>query len=164
MFILLHSIKEKIHQIPKKFLETLLSFVDNLDKPHQNTSSNLDFFNELIEQYNTLQTIAQLNTCSIQFKIILLHVVGALASLLCGIAGGLVGMIRGAWNYEPFKGLGIGLVTGYWLGATTLSRYNDMNSVGSMIGFFIKNLSPFSEDFFNTSQSTESLSITATSP
>lgn len=121
LFILLNSIKEKNHAQTKDFLETFLALLNNLNKLHQIDLFEPTFFNEIVMQFNMLQTMAQTNTYSNQFKIILLHTIGAVASILCGIAGaligGMVGLIRGTWNLEPFKGLGIGLFTGYFLGS-----------------------------------------------
>ncbi len=121
LFILLRSIREKNNGMAQEFLEALSELLDNLNDLHQQTSFDLSLFSRTYEQYNKLQTIAQINGYSHQCKIIVLHVGGAIAAVICGIAGGLiggvVGLARGIWNLEPHKGLGIGLFTGYFIGA-----------------------------------------------
>ena len=121
LFILVNSFKGKNTPINDVFLEVLSTLLDDLNKLHHSNSFDAATFNQLIEKYNKLQTIAQTNTFYNQTKTILLHVGGTIASFICGIAGGLIGGIigltRGTWNLEPFKGLGIGLFTGYFLGA-----------------------------------------------
>jgi hypothetical protein len=121
LFILLHSINKKNNEMTQEFLETISELLDNLNDLHQQTSLDLALFSTIYENYNKLQTIAQLNGYGHQFKILVLHIGGAIASVICGIIGGLIGGIiglaRGTWNLEPHKGLGIGLFTGYFLGA-----------------------------------------------
>ncbi|MCL9682491.1 hypothetical protein [Legionella maioricensis] len=121
LFILLHSIKEKNNEASQKLIVVLSELLDNLNDLHQLISFDLTLFNKIYENYNKLQTIAQINSYGYQFKIIVLHIGGAIAAVICGIAGGLVGGIvglaRGTWNHEPHKGLGIGLFTGYFVGA-----------------------------------------------
>lgn len=121
LFILIHSLKEKKNEMTQEFLEALLELLDNLNDLHQQTSLDLALFSKTYENYNKLQAIAQINGYAHQFKIIVLHTGGAIAAVICGIAGGLiggiVGLARGTWNLEPHKGLGIGLFTGYFIGA-----------------------------------------------
>lgn len=121
LFILVNSIKEKNNQMTKEFLKELSILIDNLIDLHKMGSFDPDLFNQITEHYNQLQTIAKTNTFAAKTKIILLQTGATIASVICGIIGGLIGgvigIVRGTWNLEPFKGLGIGLFTGYFLGA-----------------------------------------------
>lgn len=122
LFVLVNSItKEKNNAMAEEFLKVLLKLLHNLNDLHQGDSFNVAVFNQLSENYNKLQTIAQLNTSGAKLKIILLHIGGAIISIFTGMIGGLIGgtigLFRGTWNLEPFKGLGVGLFTGYCIGA-----------------------------------------------
>ena len=121
LFILINSINEKNTKMTNKFLDVLSELLDNLNDLNRPDSIKAPLFIELFKNYDKLKTIAQTNSLSSQSKIIVLQIGSTLASFVTGIVGGLtggvVGLFRGTWNLEPFKGLGVGLFTGYFLGA-----------------------------------------------
>ena len=97
----------------KSLIETMSSPSSAEQLPTQFNAINLRF-QKLVDLSNT-------NTLGIKVGYALLHVIGAVAALLCGIIGGLIGGVagfaRGLWSVSnPLKAAGIGVVMGLALG------------------------------------------------
>lgn len=74
-------------------------------------------FDSINKRYQTLLNLSKTNTLEIKVGYALLHVIGAVAAVLCGIIGGLIGGIagfaRGLWNgTNPFEAIGVGVALG----------------------------------------------------
>jgi hypothetical protein len=121
LFILLNSIKDKNTQMTGKFIVAFTDLLDNLNDLNHRVTFSPDTFATLFQNFSRLQSITQTNTSTSHLKIILLQIGSTIVSFITGVIGGTIGgiagFVRGAWNLQPFKGLGIGIFIGYILGS-----------------------------------------------
>jgi hypothetical protein len=122
LYILVNSVKNKNTGKNAELLNKTLTIIDNIQIVLQpEPEQALDTLYKLWGSYKQLQNIAQTHTYNNQIKNAVINIGSCLTAVLLGMAGGLIGgvagFIRGAWNLEPLKGLGIGMLTGYLMGS-----------------------------------------------
>lgn len=121
LLLLLSSLKGVESGQTKSMLAELQKFIPALNGLMRNPNDP-DQLKKINKHYQNLVHLSQTKTLGVQVGYALINVAASILGFLSGLIGGLIGgtagLARGLWNLSnPFSACGIGLITGFCLGA-----------------------------------------------